>query len=164
MSATVVAKIHELRFNLLLYPLDSPDLAPSNYHLLPQLTEYHNFSRYEDDKSEFYRGIEALNHRCLDVEKKTLFHTAMFCFLFSFYRFFSPPSYMAFVSNIFKEIKEYIHTQLLCLSLWIYSLISIKISEKNSIYEGGLKSLWNENKKQNFAVWNSVFFSTSKQR
>lgn len=45
------------------------------------------------------------------LKKKTLFHTAKFCFLFSFHRLFSPPSYMEFFSDIFMEIKEYIHNE-----------------------------------------------------
>ena len=36
-SITTMAKLHELRFELLLHPPNSPDLAPSNYWLFADL-------------------------------------------------------------------------------------------------------------------------------
>lgn len=84
-SVIAMAKIHELGFDLLPHPPYSPDLAPSDYHLFPRLKKYlagQKFSTDDDvkatvdayfeelDSSEFYQGIEALDHRwskCIEV-------------------------------------------------------------------------------------------------
>ncbi len=41
-----VSKIHVLRFELLLHPLYSPDLAPSNYYLFPNLRKWPRGPRF----------------------------------------------------------------------------------------------------------------------
>ena len=78
-SAVAMAAIHNCGFELLDHPPYSPDLAPSDYHLFPQLkkhlkgTKFHSDSEViaateawlEAQPSEFfYQGLEKLNDRC----------------------------------------------------------------------------------------------------
>ncbi|XP_076037348.1 histone-lysine N-methyltransferase SETMAR-like [Oratosquilla oratoria] len=77
-SVVVMAKSHDCGFQLILHPPYSPDLAPSDSHLFPNLKKYLAGRRFttddevmdavdtylQDQDSEFYnRGIKALQHR-----------------------------------------------------------------------------------------------------
>lgn len=79
-----MAKIHELKFELLPHPPYSPDLAPSDFHLFPNLKKWlagRKFSTntevinavdgfFADLDKDFYKnGISALENRwtkCVD--------------------------------------------------------------------------------------------------
>ena len=85
-SAVAMAAIHNCGFELLDHPPYSPDLAPSDYHLFPNLKKSLAGSRYASDdevmeateaflgaqdKAFFQAGIRALEHRwakCIERE------------------------------------------------------------------------------------------------
>ena len=73
-----VETIHDCGFKLVLHPPYSPDLAPSDFHLFPQMKKVlagRHFARNDDviaaveeflesqTKEFFYIGIKALQHR-----------------------------------------------------------------------------------------------------
>lgn len=73
-----MAKIHELKFEMLPHPPYSPDLAPSDYHLFPNLKKHLGGQRFhrndevieavnsyfeELDESYYSNGIKKLEHR-----------------------------------------------------------------------------------------------------
>lgn len=73
-----MAKINELKFELLPHPPYSPDLAPSDYHLFPNLKKWLGGRRFENneavidavnsyfeelDVSHYKDGITKLEHR-----------------------------------------------------------------------------------------------------
>lgn len=75
---TAMAKIIELKYDLLPHPPYSPDLAPSDFHLFPKLKMFLAGQRFTSDKevksavdayfadleeSTFLDGIKALEHR-----------------------------------------------------------------------------------------------------
>ena len=77
-SAIVMAKIHELKFELLPHAPYSPDLAPSDYFLFPNLKKWLGGKRFTNneevesavngyfeklDGSYYKQGIEAIKHR-----------------------------------------------------------------------------------------------------
>lgn len=77
-SIVAMAKIHELRYDLLHHPPYSPDLAPSDYHLFPKLKIFLGGQRFSTDEEvkaavegyfagleeNFFRdGIKALEYR-----------------------------------------------------------------------------------------------------
>ena len=84
-SVIAMAKIHELKFELLPHPPYSPDLAPCDFHLFPNLKKWLGGKRFmtddeviqavnsyfEDlDKSLYYSGVTALEHRwvkCIEL-------------------------------------------------------------------------------------------------
>jgi [histone H3]-lysine36 N-dimethyltransferase SETMAR len=84
-SRVAVAAIHEAGFELLDHPPYSPDLAPSDFHLFPNLKEHLRGTVFssdddvmnavnqwlEDQEEEFFQtGIKALEHRwtkCISV-------------------------------------------------------------------------------------------------
>ena len=81
-----MAKIHELKYELLPHPPYSPDMAPSDFHLFPKLKIFlggRRFSSNEEliagveeyfaglEESDFRDGIKALEHRwtkCISVQ------------------------------------------------------------------------------------------------
>ena len=85
-SIAMMAKLHELHFKLLLHPLYSPDLAPSNYWLfehLKRMLQGKRFGSNEEmisetdayfeakDKSLYKKGIESLEkcwNQCITLE------------------------------------------------------------------------------------------------
>lgn len=85
-SLKPMAKMHELRFELLAHPTYSPDLAPSDYYLFPDLkrwlagkrfytneeVEWETDAHFEElDKSYYKRGIEMLKDRwnkCIELK------------------------------------------------------------------------------------------------
>ena len=85
-SRVSMAKINELRYELLPHPPYSPDLAPSDFHLFPRLKKFLGGKRFSSNdelkatvneyfaclnESEFRTGIMALEHRwskCIDVQ------------------------------------------------------------------------------------------------
>ncbi|XP_055306592.1 histone-lysine N-methyltransferase SETMAR-like, partial [Sitodiplosis mosellana] len=77
-SAVAMAKIHELRYEVLPHPAYSPDLAPCDFHLFPNLKKWLGGKRFNDDDevivavngyfggldADHYKtGILALEHR-----------------------------------------------------------------------------------------------------
>jgi [histone H3]-lysine36 N-dimethyltransferase SETMAR len=84
-SSVAMATIHDCGFQLLQHPPYSPDLAPSDYHLFPELkrklsgvhfgTDDDVIGAVEDvfgamDKTFYFDGIKALRHRwekCVDL-------------------------------------------------------------------------------------------------
>ena len=84
-SSVTMATIHKCGFELLPHPPYSPDLAPSDYHLFPQLKRQLSGVHFETDddvigavedyfgvmeKTFYLAGIEALRHRwqkCVDL-------------------------------------------------------------------------------------------------
>lgn len=84
-SVVAMAKLHELRFEVLNHPPYSPDLAPSDYYLFPNLKKHlagRKFSTNEEviaeterffeelGESAYKKGIEALEHRwnkCIEI-------------------------------------------------------------------------------------------------
>ena len=85
-SAIVRAKLFELRYEILPHPPYSPDLAPSDYYLFPNLKKWHAGKIYTNDevtvktsvyfedfdKSYYNDGIEmlAVSYTHLDVYKR----------------------------------------------------------------------------------------------
>lgn len=85
-SAIAMAKIHELHYELVDHPPYSPDLAPCDFHLFPNLKKWLGGKKFasndeviasvneyfEDQDASFYsRGIAALEHRwakCVELE------------------------------------------------------------------------------------------------
>lgn len=85
-SAVAMAKIHELRYEMLPHPAYSPDLAPCDFHLFPDLKKWLGGKRFNDnsevidavngyfeglDADYFKNGILALEHRwekCIALE------------------------------------------------------------------------------------------------
>ena len=45
-----MAKIHELKFELLEHPPYSPDLAPSDFHLFPELKKFMRGKRFSSNE------------------------------------------------------------------------------------------------------------------
>lgn len=85
-SIKTMAKLHELRFELLLHPPYSPDLAPSDYYLFPNFKRWlqgQKFATNEEvqwetdgyfgglDKSYYSKGIAMLENRwtkCIELK------------------------------------------------------------------------------------------------
>lgn len=85
-SIVAMSKIHELKFELMLHPPYSPDLAPSDYYLFPNLKKWLGGKRFKSneevieavneyfeelDESTFKTGITQLEHRyekCISVD------------------------------------------------------------------------------------------------
>ena len=85
-SARAMAKIRELKFELLPHAPYSPDLAPSDYFLFPNLKKWLGGKRFasndeveaavdgyfdELDKSHYKQGVEAIEHRwakCIELK------------------------------------------------------------------------------------------------
>ena len=85
-SILTMSKIHELQFELLEHPPYSPDLAPSDFHLLPDLKKFMRGKRFSSNDevitaveayfaalpdSHFRDGIHKLESRwnkCIDVQ------------------------------------------------------------------------------------------------
>ena len=85
-SVIAVAKINELKFELLPHAPYSPDLAPSDYFLFPNLKKWLGGKRFanndevepavdgyfeELDGSHYKHGIEAIEHRwekCIELK------------------------------------------------------------------------------------------------
>ena len=81
-----MAKLHELRYELLPHPPYSPDLAPSDFHLFPKLKIFLGGRRFPTreeltaeleryfaglEESHFRDGIKALEHRwtkCISLQ------------------------------------------------------------------------------------------------
>ncbi|CAK9816435.1 Mariner Mos1 transposase [Anthophora plagiata] len=64
----------ELGYQILLHPSSSPDLAPSDYYLFPNMKKWLKqitiLQTYED-KSYYMKGIAKLEHRwtkCIELE------------------------------------------------------------------------------------------------
>ncbi|XP_014293834.1 histone-lysine N-methyltransferase SETMAR-like [Halyomorpha halys] len=63
-SAITMAKLHELRYELLPHPPYSPDLLPSDFHLLPKLKIFLGGGRYPTTEEltaeleRYYAGLE----------------------------------------------------------------------------------------------------------
>ena len=86
-SLAAVATIRECGYELLPHPLYSPDLAPSDFHLFPNLKNYLSGEKYETnddvisavdayfgglDEPFFSTGITALQHRwkkCVNLQR-----------------------------------------------------------------------------------------------
>ena len=86
-SLIAMAKINELRFQLLFHPPYSPDLAPCVYRLLPNLKKWLEGKRFQDksevidavneyfddlDKLFYQTGITVLKHgwaKCMELEE-----------------------------------------------------------------------------------------------
>ena len=77
-AAVSIATIHQCGFEIVPHPPYSPDLAPSDYHLFPNLKKHIGGTRFADDddvmrvvegyfgslsKTVFYEGINKLRHR-----------------------------------------------------------------------------------------------------
>ena len=87
MSVITMAKINESKFKLLTYASYSPDLAPSDYFLFPNLKKCHGSQRFgnneeiesavngqfeEHDDSHYKQGIKAIEHRwkkCFELKE-----------------------------------------------------------------------------------------------
>ena len=85
-SVIAMAAIHDCGFKLIDHPPNSPDLAPSDFHLFPKLKTAISGTHFQSDddvihalddflnsqeKDFFKSGIEALKHRwqkCIDTE------------------------------------------------------------------------------------------------
>lgn len=85
-SIVAMAKINELKFQLLSQPPYSPDLAPSDYYLFPNLKKWLGGKKFESneqvigavneyfeglDESDYKNGITALEHRyekCINLD------------------------------------------------------------------------------------------------
>lgn len=85
-SILTMAKIHELKFELLEHPPYSPDLAPSDFHLFPELKKFMRGKRFSSNEevitaveayfadlpdSHFMDGIHRLEDRwskCINVQ------------------------------------------------------------------------------------------------
>lgn len=85
-SAIATAKLFELRYEIVPHPPYSPDLAPSDYYLFPNLKNFLAGKKFasnsevisetnayfaELDKSYFMEGIKKLEHRwakCIDLK------------------------------------------------------------------------------------------------
>jgi len=85
-SIIAMSKIHELKFELMPHPPYSPDLAPSDYYLFPNLKKWLGGKRFKSneevieavnqyfeelDESTFKTGITKLEHRyekCISVD------------------------------------------------------------------------------------------------
>ena len=78
MNQSSMATIHQCGFEIVPHPPYSPDLAPSDYHLFPNLKKHIGGTRFADDddvmrvvegyfgslsKTVFYEGINKLRHR-----------------------------------------------------------------------------------------------------
>jgi len=81
-----MAKINELKFELFPQPPYSPDLAPSDYHLFPNLKKWLGGKKFKSngevidavneyfeglDESDYKNGITALEHcyeKCIDLD------------------------------------------------------------------------------------------------
>jgi histone-lysine N-methyltransferase SETMAR len=84
-SHIAMSKIHQLKFELLRHPPYSPDLAPCDFHLFPNLKKWLGGKRFANDnevinavndyfadldKSTYQSGITALEHRwnkCIEL-------------------------------------------------------------------------------------------------
>ena len=84
-GAVAMAKLYELRYELVPHPPYSPDLAPSDYYLLPDLKKWLRGKRFESngeviaateayfkdfEKSYYSKGIEKLENRwtkCIEL-------------------------------------------------------------------------------------------------
>ncbi|KAL1454589.1 hypothetical protein WDU94_010809 [Cyamophila willieti] len=85
-STTSMAKLHELRWELLPHPPYSPDLAPCDYHLFPNLKKWLGGKKFASntdlieavngyfeglDQSSYAAGINRLEHRwtkCIELK------------------------------------------------------------------------------------------------
>ena len=82
-SLVAMSKINDLRFELLPHPPYSPDLAPSDYYLFPNLKRWlQGMGSYSNEEvvaetdeyfadlgSDYYKkGIEMLEDRCIVLE------------------------------------------------------------------------------------------------
>ena len=119
-SMLAMATIRDCGFQLVPHPPYSPDLAPSDFHLFPNLKKDLAGQRYttdeevidafdsylEDQPKDFYcSGIEALRHRwkkCVDLQGDNVENRALnyFCILPSLggSTIFSRPSYFRDIS------------------------------------------------------------------
>lgn len=89
-SVVAMAKIDEFKFELFPEPLYSPDLAPSNYYLFPNLKKWLGGKKFDNneevidavneyfeelDESHYKNGITTLKHRyekCVRLDRNYL--------------------------------------------------------------------------------------------
>jgi histone-lysine N-methyltransferase SETMAR len=84
-AAITHQKLEDLQFEVLKHPAYSPDLAPSDYYLFPNLKEHRTFSsinettlaadgRFAAQRKEFFleglKKLEQRRHKCVELRGK----------------------------------------------------------------------------------------------